>query len=71
MIMFKDNHGGIRTSVALAKRIGGFSSKVEVISSQTINKYSINNRMNQLQVEYQTLQDAIEAAEAGADIVIF
>jgi len=49
-----DNHvwaaGSITTAVQAAKRVGGFSTKIEV--------------------EARTLEEALEAASAGADIVM-
>lgn len=54
MTMLKDNHikiaGGIKNAVALVKRVGDFTSKLEV--------------------ECSSLDDAIEAAECGADIIM-
>eukprot|EP01100_Stratorugosa_tubuloviscum_P007677 TRINITY_DN3171_c0_g3_i1.p1 TRINITY_DN3171_c0_g3~~TRINITY_DN3171_c0_g3_i1.p1 ORF type:complete len:290 (+),score=135.88 TRINITY_DN3171_c0_g3_i1:746-1615(+) len=54
MIMLKDNHiwstGNIRTAIAKAKSVGGFSLKIEV--------------------ECRSLEEGIEAASNGADIVM-
>ena len=54
MIMLKDNHiwstGSITNSVNAAKKVVGFSTKIEV--------------------ECQTLEDAMEASKAGANIVM-
>lgn len=54
MVMLKDNHvaiaGSIKAAVASAKRVAGFSVKVEV--------------------EAGTLEQALEAAAAGADVVM-
>ena len=54
MVMLKDNHiqsaGSITAAVQKARRVAGFSQKIEV--------------------ECQTLQEAVEAAAAGADIVM-
>ena len=54
MIMLKDNHiwstGSITNSVNAAKKVVGFSTKIEV--------------------ECQTLEDAMEASKAGAHIVM-
>lgn len=54
MIMLKDNHiwatGSITNAVKNAKRVGGFSVKVEV--------------------EVQSYEEAVEAIEAGADVVM-
>ncbi|KAJ8042786.1 Nicotinate-nucleotide pyrophosphorylase [carboxylating] [Holothuria leucospilota] len=54
MIMLKDNHiwssGSIREAVGNAKKVGGFSTKVEV--------------------ECRSLQEATEAASAGADVIM-
>mmetsp|Transcript_5553 Transcript_5553/g.16561 ORF Transcript_5553/g.16561 Transcript_5553/m.16561 type:complete len:295 (+) Transcript_5553:178-1062(+) len=54
MVMLKDNHihsrGNIREAVQHAKRLAGFSVKVEV--------------------ECSSFEDAVEASEAGADVVM-
>lgn len=54
MVMLKDNHikiaGGIKIAIDRVKRIGDFTSKLEV--------------------ECSSLDDAIEAAGCGADIIM-
>lgn len=73
MVMLKDNHiwscGSITNAVKKAKTAAGFSCKIEVwwLKVYLVFQIWIDFR---LQVECQSIEEALEAASAGAEIVM-
>eukprot|EP00968_Pinguiococcus_pyrenoidosus_P021847 scaffold2930_cov244-Pinguiococcus_pyrenoidosus.AAC.14 len=82
MVMLKDNHiwsaGSITDAVKVARSAAGFSAKVSkpragVIrrkGSVTASSSCLLFLFRQIEVEARTLEEGVEAAEAGADIVM-
>jgi len=70
MVMLKDNHitsaGSITAAVQKAKSVAGFSTKIEV-AAHTLTLYVF---ISSVKVECQSVEEGLEAAAAGADIIM-